>query len=120
MRETHQPPTTSPAGPPHDHTYPRHSCTHPRHDHPRLRHSHTQPRHSREGGNPPRCIHTPKEPTILPPSTKFDKTRQNPTRFYRNSCPHAREATDVPFPFSRHGSFPGRSGLDVPPGVAVP
>ena len=80
MRETYQPPTSSPAGPPHDHTHPRHSYTHPLHS-PRLptsipapthvipaptrvtptpsrfipraypRHSRTHPRHSREGGN---------------------------------------------------------------------
>ena len=73
MRETCQPPTTSPAGPPHDHTLPRHSYTPPLHS-PRLptsipapshvnsrtlprhsrtlpRHSRTLPRHSREGGN---------------------------------------------------------------------
>ena len=80
MHKTYQPPTTSPAGPPHDHTHPRHSCTHPRHDHTHPRHSCTHPRHdrprlrhSREGGNPPRCIHTPKETTLLPPSTNSTK-----------------------------------------------
>ena len=52
MRETYQPPTTSPAGPPDD--------------------------------------HTPEETTLLPPSTKFDKTRQNPTKSYRNSCARTR------------------------------
>ncbi len=88
MRETHQPPTTSPAGHPHDHTHPRlrkrlgggyiptghphsrahprHSRAHPRHSraHPRysrvhLRHSRAHPRHSRVGGNPPRFVQTP-------------------------------------------------------------
>ena len=44
MHETYQLPTTSSAGPPHDHTHPRHS-------HIRPRHSRTHPRHSREGGN---------------------------------------------------------------------
>ncbi len=65
MRETYQPPTTSPAGPPNDHTHPRHSCCHPR--------------HSREGGNPPRCVQTSEETALLPPSTKSDRIRQNPT-----------------------------------------
>ena len=77
------------------------------------------PCHSREGGNPPRCIHTPEETTLLPPSTKFDKTRQNSTRFYRNSCPPAR-ARQPAVSFPRHGLFPGRSEFDVPLGSAVP
>ena len=66
MRETYQLPTTSPAGPPHDHTHPRHSRTHPR--------------HSREGGNPPPCVQTPEETAPLPQSTKIDRIRQNPTK----------------------------------------
>ena len=61
MRETYQPPTTSPAGPPHDHAHP---C-----------HSRTRPRHSRVGGNPPRCVHTPEKTT--PPAV--DRNRHNAT-----------------------------------------
>ena len=83
MRETYQPPTTSPAGPSHDHTHPHHSRTHPRH-------SRTHPRHSRVGGNPPRCVHTPGETALLPTSTEIDTIRQNPTKFYRNSCARTR------------------------------
>ena len=67
MRETYQPPTTSPAGPLHDYTI--------------------------------------EETTLLPPSTKFDKTRQNPTKSCGNSCVRARaRGNRVPFPFSLHGS----------------
>ena len=60
----------------------------------------------------------------IPPSTKSDKNRQNPTESNRNSCvrARAREASPrhsreggnlparVPFPFSRHGLFLDRSG----------
>ena len=34
--------------------------------------------------------HTPEETALLPQSTEFDKTRQNSTKFNRNSCPPAR------------------------------
>ena len=50
------------------------------------RHSRTLPRHSREGGNPPRCVHTPRATALLPPSTEIDKTRQNPAKSDGNSC----------------------------------
>ena len=106
MRETYQPPTT-PAGPPHDHTHPRHSCTHPRHSHARPRHSRIHPRHSRVGGNPPRCVRTHEETALLPPSTEFDKIRQNTTKYYRNSCAHARARQPLPsFPCRRESSCP--------------
>ena len=131
MRETYKPPTTSPTGPPHDrihphhsrtlprtpssdvrarnHTHPRHSCAQPCHSHTYPHHSRNHPRHSREGGNPPHCVQTPEETALLPPSTKFDKNRQNSTRLFRNSCPHARaraRGNGVPFPFSRHWVAP--------------
>ncbi len=82
MREPYQPPTTSSAGHLHDHTHPCHSRTHSR--------------HSREGGNPP-CVQTPEETASLPPSTKFDKTRQNPTRFYRTRVRARARGNGVPF-----------------------
>ena len=89
MRETPQPPTTSPAGPPHDHT-PGTSCP-------------------------------------LPPATEIDTIRQSSTRLYRNSCPRARarEASPPVIPakagiLSLGMDCPGRSGLDVSLGVAVP
>ncbi len=146
MRETYQPPTTSPAGPPHDQkvsltassstpttspagpphghthprhsrthprhsrTHPRHSRTHPRHSHTRPRHSRTHPRHSRVGGNPPRCVQTPEETALLPPSTEFDKTRQNTTKYYRNSCAPAHARARQPLP-----SFPRRRESSCPP-----
>ena len=87
MRETYQPTTTSPAGPPRDHT-------HPRHDHTRPHHSRTHPRHSRESGNPPRCVQTHEETALLPPSTKStkpDRIRQNLTE--TRVPARAREAT---------------------------
>ena len=65
MRETYQPPTTSPTGHPHDRT-----------------HSRTLPRHSRVGGNPPRCVQTPgaSAPSRrLQNSTQSNRIRQNPT-----------------------------------------
>ena len=170
MRETYQPPTTSPTGPPHDHTHPRHSRNHtrtpssdvrarnhthphhshslprtpssdvrarnhthsrhsrtlPRHSHSQPRHSHSQPhhsrthsRHSRVGGNPPRCVQTPEETALLPPSTKFDKNRQNPTRFHRNSCTRAREATAFHLPSLCIGLRPARNGFEVSLGATV-
>ncbi len=112
MRETHQPPTTSPAGPPHDHTHPCHSRTHPR--------------HSREGGNPPRCDHTPEETAPFPPATKSDRIRQKSTetrvRAFPNSRAYARARGDaVPFPFSRHGDCPqSGSRLDSSPSFPHP
>ena len=136
MRETYQPPPTSPAGPPHDqkvsptassstpttspagpphgHTHPRHSRTHPRHSHihprhshPRLGHSRTHPRHSRAGGNPPRCVRAHEETDILPPSTESDKTRQNPTKSDGNSCAPARARQPLPsFSRRRESSCP--------------
>ena len=132
MHETYQPPTTSPAGPPHDqkvsptassstpitspagpphgHTHPLHSCTHPRHSHTRPRHSRTHPRHSRVGGNPPRCVQTHEETALLPPSTEFDKIRQNTTKYYRNSCAPAHARARHPLP-----SFPRRRESSCPP-----
>ncbi len=99
MRETYQPPTTSPAGPPHDHTHPRHSCTHTRHDHPRLRHSHTQPRHSRVGGNlhlpastPPKRRHSSRR---LQNSTKPDRTLRDSTETRART--RARQQSSVSF-----------------------
>ena len=91
MRETYQPLTTSPAGPPYDQSQPHHS--------------HSQPRHSREGRN----LHTETAPSRrLQNSTQSNRIRQNPNG---NSCArvplfprtHAR-GNGVPFPFSRHGS----------------
>ena len=109
MRETHQPPTTSTAGPPHD--------------------------------------HTPGATALLPPSTEIDTIRQSPTNHNENSCPHARarrrildsirnQSSSCPhararrllpsFPRRRESLLsawklpPGRSGLDVSLGVAVP
>ncbi len=68
MHETYQPPTTSPAGPPHDHTHPRHSHIRPRHSHTRPRHSRTYPRHSHTPTSFPRRRESP------PPCIAFDKT----------------------------------------------
>ena len=69
MRETYQPPTTSPTGPPHNQSQPRHSHSQPHH-------SHSQPRHSREGGN----LHTETAPSrSLQNSTQSNRIRQNPT-----------------------------------------
>ena len=89
MRETHQPLTTSTAGPPHD--------------------------------------HTPGATALLPPSTEIDTIRQSPTNHNENSCPHARARRSLPsFPRRRESLLsawklpPGRSGLDVSLGVAVP
>ena len=73
MRETYQPPTTSPAGLSHDHTHPHHSRTHPR--------------HSRVGGNPPPL--RPHSRRDGPPPD-VDRNRHNPTKFYRNSCVRTR------------------------------
>ncbi len=94
MRETYQPPTTSPAGPPHDHTYPR---------------------HSREGGNPSSRDHPPGATALLPPATEFDKIRQNATKCNETSCAHARarQRSSVSFPSAW-------TGFDVSLGVAVP
>ena len=91
MRETYQPPTTSPTGPPHDHTHPRHSHSQPHH-------FHSQPRHSREGGN----LHTETAPSRRPQnSTQSNRIRQNPTetrvRAFLNVPAHAREATAFRF-----------------------
>ena len=73
MRETYQPPATSPAAPPHDHTLPR---------------------HSRVGGNPSPCDHTPGSSALLPPATEFDKIRQNATKCNETSCAHAHARDD--------------------------
>ena len=183
MRETHQPPTTSPAGPPHDRAHTCHSRTHPRHSHvggnpPRCVHTpekmppptvdgnrhnatefdeplrklvpardarrrqrrsvpfsrHGLPqaaagstlRHSREGGNPPRCDHTPEETAPFSPATKSDRIRQKSTetrvRAFPNSRAYARARGDaVPFPFSRHGDCPqSGSRLDSSPSFPHP
>ena len=106
MRETYQPPAASPAGPPHDRTleetaplspstetdtirqsptnHNENSCPRVTHAHthelPRLRHSRSLPRHSREGGNPPPCVQTPKE---TPPPALY-KIRHNPTESDKN------------------------------------
>ena len=74
MRETYQPPTTSP---------------------PALRMT-TLPRHSREGGNPPpRCVQLPKR---RPPPT-VDRNRHNPTESNepQRKLVRAREATAFRF-----------------------
>ena len=71
MRETYQPPTTAPAGPPHDRTHPR---------------------HSREGGNLPRYVQTLEETALLPPSTEIDTMRQSSTSHNGNSCPRVTRA----------------------------
>ena len=98
MRETYEPPTTSPAVPPHDHTHPRHDHTRSRHDHTHPRHSRTHPRHSRVGGNPPRCVQLPKDST----HPAVDRNRHNATETdepQRKLVParaHAREATAFP------------------------
>ena len=92
MRETYQPPTISPASPPHD--------------------------------------HTPGATTPLPPSTKFDTSRQNSTKIDRNSCPpacaHTREATtSVSSPHHRHSrilptSFPHSTTVIPAPTHVIP
>ena len=43
--------------------------------------------------------HTIGASSLLPPSTKFDKNRQNPTKFYRNSCVRARAREATAFRF---------------------
>ncbi len=106
MRETYQPPTASPAGPPHDHTHPRHSCTHQRHSRT-LSTSFPHPvyvipapsyvipapclRHSRVGGNLPPASKPPKRRHYsrhLQKSTKSDRILQNTTE--TRVCAHAR------------------------------
>ncbi len=79
MRQTYQPPTTSPAVPPHDHT---------------------QPRHSREGGNPPRCVHTPEETAPSrrrQKSTQCDRVRRTTTKTRACARTRARQRRSVGF-----------------------
>ena len=110
MPETHEPPTTSPAVPTHDHTHSRHDHTHPYH-------SRTLPRHSRVGGNPPRCAQLPKDST--PPAvhrnrhnaTESDEPQRIlvPARARGNYVPDWYESTQcppTPTPFPRRRESP--------------
>ena len=56
-------------------------------------------------------------------STQFDTIQQNPTKSDENSCVRTRaraRGNGVPFPFSRHGLPPRRSGFDASLGAAAP
>ena len=95
MRETYQPPTTAPAGPPHDHTHPRHSPHSPTsfptltHVIPTLTHviPHTHPRHS-----PHSPTSFPHSPTSFPHSpTSFPRRRESPPL-----CPNSRRDSPPP------------------------
>ena len=91
MRETYQPPTTSPAGPPHDHTPPiipaKAGILHP------------AASNSRRDGP-------------LSPSTEIDTIRQSPTNHNENSCARVRQRRSVSF-------LPTWIGFDVSLGAAV-
>ena len=121
MRETSKLPTEAIRAPSHRPSFHRRSQrTHPRHSpavrgapthviplpfaaHPPTpflcRSRRTHPRHSREGGNPPRCVHTPEE--TAPPAVY--KILQNPTEIRVCARAHARS---VPY---RHSHLPRHS-----------
>ena len=63
----------------------------------------------------------PQEPMPNSRSAGFDTIRHNPTKSDENSCVRTRaRGNGVPFPFSRHGLSPGRSGFDASLGAAAP
>ena len=91
MREAHQPPTTSPAGPPHDHpppSFPRRRESTPAN---RTVFDKTEPTYYHRPMTTPTKPQT-KEPSCNPQSPIINappalgKIRQNPTKSGRNSC----------------------------------